>query len=239
MTVRVVKAKDALERALVETAQAIFSVCKSKSSSDPLTIGLCGGRSVVGLLGALRDEAHNQPKDLLSRIHFFMVDERLVPLTDERSNFGGLKAQLFDRLIGERAISENQLHPFDPDPSQSDYGCAEYMGELEGFGGAFTVSVLGVGEDGHIAGLFPGHPSLASQERGFLTFHDSPKPPPDRMTASRPLLEASELAVVLLLGEGKREAWNAFNQSESSVVTCPALIAKGARQCLVVTDLAS
>lgn len=239
MTVRVVKAKDALERALVETAQAIFSVCKSKSSSDPLTIGLCGGRSVVGLLGALRDEAHNQPKDLLSRIHFFMVDERLVPLTDERSNFGGLKAQLFDRLIGERAISENQLHPFDPDPSQSDYGCAEYMGELEGFGGAFTVSVLGVGEDGHIAGLFPGHPSLASQERGFLTFHDSPKPPPDRMTASKPLLEASELAVVLLLGAGKREAWNAFNQSESSVVTCPALIAKGARQCLVVTDLAS
>jgi len=239
MTVKVIKAKDALERALVEAAQAIFSVCRSKTPSDPLTIGLCGGRSVVGLLRALRDEAHNQPKDLLSRIQFFMVDERLVPLTDERSNFGGLKAQLFDRLVGEGAISENQLHPFNPDPSKSDYGCAEYMRELEGFGGVFTVTVVGVGEDGHIAGLFPRHPSLARQEMGFLTFHDSPKPPPDRMTASRPLVEASDLAVVLLLGEGKRDAWNAFNQSESSVISCPALIAKGARECLVVTDLAS
>jgi 6-phosphogluconolactonase len=237
MAMNVVAANGTLDKALIETAQAIFAVCKAKKPSEPLTIGLCGGRSVVGLLGALHQESHNQPKDILGRLQFFMVDERLVPLTDEQSNYGGLKKLLFDRLISESVIAEDQLHPFVPDPSLADYGCAAYMRELEEYGGAFTVAVVGVGEDGHIAGLFPGHKTLEHQEHGFLTFHDSPKPPPDRMTASRPLLEASELAVVLLLGEGKRGAWTAFNRPESSVAACPALIAKGARSCLVVTDL--
>ena len=238
MTVSIVQAKGDLEGALKATAREIFAVFKTKRTEEHLTIGLCGGRSVVGLLGALLNESHDQPKDLLARIHFFMVDERLVPLTDEQSNYGGLKNLLFDRLVSEGAISAEQLHPFDPNPSLSDYGCAGYLGELIKFGGSFTVAVVGVGEDGHIAGLFPGHPSLKNPLRGFLAFHDSPKPPADRMTASVPLIESAELVVALLLGEGKRDAWNAFNASQSTVTTCPALIAKAAHSCLVVTDLA-
>lgn len=238
MTVNIVQAKGALEGALKETARKIFAVFKTKRSEESLTIGLCGGRSVVGLLGALLEESHNQPKDLLARIHFFMVDERLVPLTDEQSNYGGLRKLLFDRLVSEGAISVEQLHPFDPNPSLSDYGCAGYMGELIKFGGSFTVVVVGVGEDGHIAGLFPGHPSLNNPLKGFLAFHDSPKPPAGRMTASAPLIESADLAVALLLGEGKRDAWSAFNAAQSTVATCPALLAKAARSCFVVTDLA-
>lgn len=237
MNVSVVQAEKDLTGALRETACRIFSVLKARRSEEPLTIGLCGGRSVVGLLAALLEESHHQPKELLGRIHFFMVDERLVPLTDEQSNFGGLKKLLFDRLVSEGAISLEQLHPFNPQSSLSDYGCADYMRELNSFGGSFTVAVVGVGEDGHIAGLFPGHASLHDSTRGFLTFHDSPKPPADRMTASVPLITGSDLCVVLLLGEGKRDAWEAFNASQSTVATCPALMTKAARSCLVVTDL--
>ena len=237
MTTSVIRAQGNLDGALRQVAQKIFAVCKAKGSHEPLVVGLCGGRSVVGLLGALHAESANQPRDLLGRIQFFMVDERLVPLTDEQSNYGGLKRLLFDSLVSEGAISASQLHPFVTEPSQSDYGCGAYEKELHSFGGKFTVVVLGVGEDGHIAGLFPHHPVLREEGDTFLHFHDSPKPPADRMTASSSLITGSELSVVLALGEAKRSAWQAFNNNSVAVEACPSKLAGAAGECLVVTDL--
>jgi 6-phosphogluconolactonase len=97
--------------------------------------------------------------------------------------------------------------------------------------------VVGVGEDGHIAGLFPHHPALAEKGEVFVYFHDSPKPPADRMSASAPLITGAELSVVLLFGEGKRAAWNAFNDNSVAVEACPSKLARKAKECLVVTDL--
>lgn len=237
MTTSVIRAHGNLAGALRQVAQKIFAVCKAKGAHEPLVVGLCGGRSVVGLLGALHAESANQPRDLLGRIQFFMVDERLVPLSDEQSNYGGLKRLLFDSLVSEGAISEKQLHPFVTDPSRSDYGCGAYEKELSSFGGKFTVVVLGVGEDGHIAGLFPHHPALQGTGSTFLHFHDSPKPPADRMTASSSLITGSEMSVVLALGEAKRSAWHAFNDNSVAVEACPSKLARAAGECLVVTDL--
>lgn len=227
----------AIDAALREAARRIFVALKSQPQEAPLTIGLCGGRSVVGLLSALEQESHDQPRDLLARVQFFMVDERLVPLSDEQSNFGGLKKLLFDKLVSEGAISASQLHPFIPDSSAPDYGCAAYLKELERFGGRFTVVVLGVGEDGHVAGLFPSHPALNETARGFFPFFDSPKPPPARMTAGKALVTSADLSLVLLLGEGKRAAWATFSAAAVPPSQCPALLATGARQCVVITDL--
>lgn len=237
MTPEIIKAGGALEAALREAAQRIFAVLKAQPSGAPLTVGLCGGRSVVGLLSALEQESHKQPQDLLTRVQFFMVDERLVPLTDDQSNYGGLKKLLFDKLTAEKTISESQLHPFVPDSSAPDFGCAAYGAELGRFGGRFTVVVLGVGEDGHVAGLFPRHPVLERLEPAFFSFMDSPKPPPARMTAGKALITGASLSMVLLLGEGKRDAWTVFRAGAASPSECPALLAREARGCIVVTDL--
>jgi 6-phosphogluconolactonase len=166
-----------------------------------------------------------------------MVDERLVPLTDEQSNYGGLNRLLFDKLVGQGVISNAQLHPFVTDTSQSDFGCGSYRDELRSIGGKFTVVVLGVGEDGHIAGLFPHHPALAEKGDTFVHFHDSPKPPADRMSASPALITGAELSVILAFGEGKRIAWNAFNDNSVAIEACPSKLALKTRECLVVTDL--
>lgn len=237
MAPTIIKARENLDDALRQVARGIFEVCKGKSASEPLVIGLCGGRSVVGLLGALEKESINQPKDLLGRIQFFMVDERLVPLTDEQSNYGGLKRLLFDALIERKAISESQLHPFVTNAAAKDFGCAGYVDELGRFGGTFTVVVLGVGEDGHIAGLFPHHQSLREGAKTFLHFHDSPKPPADRMSASPALITSADLSVVLALGEAKRAAWDAFKSVSVPVEECPAKLALKAGACVVVSDL--
>ena len=99
MAIEVIEANGALDAALCKVARTIFSVLKARDKNEPLVIGVCGGRSIVGLLTSLKNEAVDQPKDLMERVHFFMVDERLVPLANEQSNFGGLQRLLFDELV--------------------------------------------------------------------------------------------------------------------------------------------
>lgn len=228
-----------LSQQIEYSVSAIFEVLAALPKEAPLAIGLCGGRSVVGVLQELVRASVTQPQELMQRLHFFMVDERIVPLTDPDSNFGGLKRQLFDQLIAQGLIRENQLHPFSASLDDAPQRCEEYYRELEGFGGSFSVVVLGVGEDGHIAGLFPRHPVLGQSTTGFACFFDSPKPPPARMTATRALIEKSSLAVLLALGEGKRQAWVDFNDTHSSVQDCPARMVKEIGEYLIVTDLAA
>jgi 6-phosphogluconolactonase len=167
-----------------------------------------------------------------------MVDERLVPITDPDSNFGGLQRSLFNELIELGAISAEQLHPLRVErPEQGAQACESYLKELKGLAGAFSVVILGMGEDGHIAGLFPRHPALSQRGDQFISFHDSPKPPPDRMTASRDLITKANLSVLLAIGEAKLEAWNRLNTAGTTIEECPAMLALEARRCLVVTDL--
>ena len=237
MSVQTINAAGSIADSLREVARQIFETLRAQATDAPLTVGLCGGRSVVGLLSALEQESQAQPGDLLQRVHFFMVDERLVSLTDEQSNYGGLKKLLFDQLVTQGTIRSQQLHPFAPDTTLPDWGCSAYGEELKRYGGRFTVVVLGVGEDGHIAGLFPNHQVLREDTKGFFTFLDSPKPPPARMTAGKQLIVDSDLSVVLILGEGKRSAWETFRVGKASISDCPALIATHAKRCIVVTDL--
>lgn len=238
MGVEMIRAGASLEDALQAAAKAMFEVLKAQPAEAPLVVGLCGGRSVVGLLKALEAESALQPPELLGRVQFFMVDERLVPLTDEQSNYGGLHRLLFAKLVQDGVLREDQLHPFHPDTSSIDSGCGRYTVELRRFGGTFTLVVLGVGEDGHIAGLFPNHPTLTERDPAFFSFFDSPKPPPARMTAGPALIEGAQASVVLLLGEGKRQAWNTFRAGVASSDECPALLATRVPRCIVVTDLA-
>ena len=204
---------------------------------DQVVLGLCGGRSVVGILEALRDLKGQEVSIALEKVHFFMVDERLVPLTDEYSNFGGLQRLLFADLLERELIKSSQLHPFNPKPDQPDHGTSEYMRELHRFGGKFDAIVLGMGEDGHVAGLFPNHPVLQRTERQFFSFYDSPKLPPARMTASVPLLTDARLAFLLATGEGKRAAYARYNDDKTPFEECPSRLVKGCAEVIIVTDL--
>jgi 6-phosphogluconolactonase len=173
----------------------------------------------------------------MARVNFFMVDERIVPLSSPDSNFGGLHTSLFKHLIDEGVLSATQLHPFEASAENVSVRCAEYMRELSNFGSTFSVVVLGVGEDGHVAGLFPEHPVLKKSGQGFEYFFDSPKPPAARMTASRDLVTSASLGVVLALGEGKRSAWEAFQDKSVLESRCPVKMTLGMKRCVVVTDL--
>ncbi|MBI2138298.1 6-phosphogluconolactonase [Candidatus Woesearchaeota archaeon] len=199
---------------------------------DKVVIGLCGGTSVAGiytLLGKM---------DLpWEKTHFFMADERFVPLEDRESNFRLASEHLFRQLLQRQKIRENQIHPFRFQAKHPDLCLIHYIEDIKKAGGKYDIVVLSSGEDGHIAALYPSHHSIKSQAALFIVMDDSPKMPKMRMTASRKLLSGAKSAILLFFGEGKREAFKKFNDKNVSVEECPAKLVEVVPRAFVVTDL--
>lgn len=210
-----------------------LELAKTKSH---INLALPGGRSVLGLLEAITVPGLISG-EVWRKLHFFMVDERLVPIRDPQSNFSVLRQALFDEILGRDLILEAQVHPFHYDAQAKDLGLGAYGEELRRFGGCFDVVVLGVGEDGHVAALFPGHPAL--EARGlFVSFNDSPKPPAGRMSATRALIAKAQFGLGLCIGEGKKGALKNYVNPTGVEELCPAKILDRLPTAAMLTDIA-
>ena len=131
-----------------------------------------------------------------SRWHVFFGDERHVPLDDPRSNYFNARESLLDHV----PIPAGQIHPL----TDAD----QYEGLLRAFFGEaprFDLLMLGMGDDGHTASLFPGSVSLLESERWVIA-------PPDvvmdmsRLTLTLPALDAAKRTVFLVAGAAKADA---------------------------------
>lgn len=181
-------------KAPVETAAELLSGWLSEASRARL--GVAGG-SVTAALPVLRAKLGDERwRSLL----FTWVDERVVPVSSSDSNRGALERS--GVLDGGPTALAMVL-----DAEDGAAACARFGREfLREFGGSLDVALLGMGEDGHVASLFPGHALL---DAGGVVAHltDSPKPPPARVTLTVPVLSRLETKrLVLAMGEGKRAA---------------------------------
>jgi 6-phosphogluconolactonase len=168
-----------------------------------------------------------------SRIALTWVDERCVPEAAEDSNRGAARrAGLLDCGEDARATpAPARVLPLFEDGETPAEAVARVESRLGAeLGGQLDVLLLGMGADGHVASLFPGRPVPAEVRVAHVA--DSPKPPADRITLTRPLLETARHAVLLATGEAKREAL------ERLLAGDPTLPAQGLAGLVVVTDLA-
>lgn len=137
--------------------------------------------------------------------HVFWVDERWVPLSSPDSNFGVARKLLFSHVM----ISGERLHTVDNSQSPDDTAQAyesEIKRTLSVEAGAlprFDMVLLGLGEDGHTASLFPGHPTLRESRRWVVPVFNAPKPPPVRLTMTLPVINAARRVVFVAAGSGK------------------------------------
>jgi 6-phosphogluconolactonase len=128
-----------------------------------------------------------------SDIHFWFADERCVDPDDPESNYR-LVRETLDAPGATIHRAQGELGP--------EAGAAAYAAELRDV--VLDVALLGMGPDGHTASLFPGHQELRA-EGIAIGVHDSPKPPPERITLTLPYLGESRRLVLLVTGSVKAE----------------------------------
>jgi 6-phosphogluconolactonase len=163
---------------------------------------LSGGSTPRALYAALADT-----DSAWADWRLYFTDERCLPPGDPDRNDTMARAVWLDRV----PIGDEQVHEI-PAELGPEKGAAAYAEILHGVG-QFDVVLLGLGEDGHTASLFPGHAlGDATDAPGALGVTNAPKYPPERVSMSANRLSHSRAAFVIVSGEGKRDAVRRFYQ---------------------------
>lgn len=221
---------------VAKVIEILTSLLMEADPQRKLHIVLTGGGAGLSITSQLREVAKKIPTQTWSNTHFWWGDERFVESASlDRNDFG------IETILGEFYLESNIHRVAAADQVHNAIESADdYKRELINFGSAgfpprFALVILGVGPDGHIASLFPGRPELDSQMVAMPVF-EAPKPPPTRVTMSFPTLNNSQLTLLLVGGEEKREALMAILDPAGHVEITPARGIQ-AEELYAITDL--
>lgn len=197
---------DILARATA--ARFLLALADAQSLRHPVHVALSGGTIGTQVLAQIGRS------DLLgmvdfSGVHLWWIDERFVPAGDPDRNEG----QAGEALLARLPIPEENIHrmPASDHVKDVETAAAAYADELSGFAAEgqrapqFDLVLLGMGPDGHIASLFPGHGTVAITDRATIAVHHSPKPPPERISLALPVLNNARQVWLVVAGAGKAE----------------------------------
>jgi 6-phosphogluconolactonase len=181
-----------------------------RTTKLPYTVALSGGRIARTFYQETTRQIEANPaafKDVFARTHFFWADERCVPPTDPESNFGVARDLLFEPL----KIPSSQIHRVrgeEPEP----VALREALREISSVAAvshgqpALDLVFLGMGEDGHVASLFPEEPETMAHDPAIYRAVTAVKPPPRRITLGYGPIWVATRVWVLVSGAGKEEA---------------------------------
>jgi 6-phosphogluconolactonase len=187
-----------LEFTVLETAEEVAAAAAGEIAA---AIGSGAARTVVLAGGSTPRRAYELLADIpgvaWGRVTILFGDERCVPANHIDSNYRMAREALLDRV----APATVHRMPAELGPDEG----AELYSAVVASLAPLDFVLLGVGEDGHTASLFPGHPALNA--KGWaLGIRDSPKPPPERVTLTLPVLRAARRVLILATGAGKADA---------------------------------
>ena len=185
-------------------ARLVTALLDAQSQGREPHVSLTGGSMGSAIIASLAAAPGRGAVDW-STVSVWWGDERYLPAGDADRNDTQNDAAGLDRL----GLDPARVHRVaGPDTSGSAEASAqEYAAELRASGGGeFDVMILGVGPDGHVASLFPGHPAQLTSGALTVAVHDSPKPPPDRVSLTLECLNRSERVWFLVAGADKAQA---------------------------------
>ncbi|XP_008810711.2 probable 6-phosphogluconolactonase 4, chloroplastic [Phoenix dactylifera] len=210
------------QRVLVSETEGELAVALAKYTAElsdkyarergAFTVVLSGGY-LIHNIRKLVESPYKESVDW-AKWHVFWVDERVVKKDHVDSNY----KLAYDGFLSKVPIPPSQVYSInDSLPAEGaadDYeACLKQLvktGVLEvsastGFP-RFDLMLLGMGPDGHLASLFPGHPLLKENQRWVTYIKDSPKPPPQRITFTFPVIDASAYIAMVVVGSGEVDA---------------------------------
>ena len=190
----VLPSADALERAA--TDKILLAAQRAIARGGAFHIVLAGGGTPRRIYSALSQSAADW-----SRWHVWFGDERCLPADAAERN----SRMAADAWLVRVPIPPAQVHAI-PAELGATAAAAAYARTLAGRDD-FDLVLLGLGEDGHTASLFPGQDwGTTNAAPDVLAVFDAPKPPPERVSLSAHRLSATRELVFLVSGAGKRQA---------------------------------
>jgi 6-phosphogluconolactonase len=191
------------------------AIARTVERTGRCRIGLSGGSSPAPLYAYLR---HNLPEQLYNQLLVTWVDERHLPLaesdkpTDWRRFHADSNLRLaYEHWLAHVPLPSERVLPMSLGGDLKAETLRFGRAFLDHFQGGLDVAILGAGPDGHVASIFPDHPGLEVSDVCFAV-HDSPKPPPQRITLGFPVLRAVGYTALLATGGAKsevlRRAWH-------------------------------
>lgn len=203
---RVIVHSDSVALAGAVAARFITKMVDILDEQDQANIVLEGGRVGINVLASINSSPARDSIDW-SRVHIWWSDERWLPSGDPERNETKARAELLDDLD----IPAGNIHatPASDSGLSLDEAAASYLADLKASAPEgeelprFDITFLGVGPDGHTASLFPGRSEVLERELLILAVRDSPKPPPERLTMTRPAINSSQRVWIVMAGEEK------------------------------------
>ena len=210
---QVVVHPDAAAVAEVTAARLLVTLVDHQSVRTPLHVVLTGGSVGIAVLAAVRRSPARDVVDW-SEVHLWWGDERFLPTGHADRNETQARTALLDDLGA--ALPARNVHPV-PAPGSVGVATAEdaavaYAAELETYAPSgspgpavprFDVVLLGMGPDGHVASLFPGHPTETASGATTVAVRDAPKPPPERVSLTNEAICAAEAVWIVVAGAEK------------------------------------
>jgi len=191
-------------------ARLAVRLLDAQAAHGHASVVLTGGRIAARIFSALRDSPVRDSVNW-SRVDVWWGDERFLPAGDPERNDTQARAALLDALPLDPARVHPMPAPDGPDGDDPEAAARRYAAELAasaGPGGVtlprFDVLMLGVGEDGHVASVFPGHP--VDETGPVSAVRDSPKPPPTRTTLTLAAINTADEVWLLASGAAKSDA---------------------------------
>ncbi|GAV78756.1 Glucosamine_iso domain-containing protein, partial [Cephalotus follicularis] len=208
--VKVNESLDELSTDLVEYIAELSDA--SVKERGVFAVALSGG-SLIGLLGKLCEAPYNKTVDW-AKWYIFWADERVVAKSHADSNYKLAK----DGFLSKVPIVPSHVHSIN-DSVSADASADEYefvirqlvktrivdVSEINDCP-KFDLILLGMGCDGHVASLFPDHPVLEEKDEWVTFITDSPKPPPERITFTFPVINSASNVAIVVTGDSKAEA---------------------------------
>lgn len=237
-TPRLMVASTAAETAQRAAKRFLRIVRTELRQRDLVHLCLTGGTMGIAVLREIAEHPDAEGLDW-SRLHFWWGDERFVAADHDDRNALQARRALLDRVpvpaqnIHEMAASDAGL--------TLDEAAAAYAAELAAFGSdelswpVLSLCFLGMGPDGHIASLFPGRAELAERDAAALPVRNSPKPPPERVTLTLPVINTAERIWLVVGGVDKAPALQRLLEAGASEQT-PASLARGVHETLIFAD---
>jgi 6-phosphogluconolactonase len=216
-------------------ARLVTKLVDAQAAGRVPAIVLTGGGTGTGVLAAIHDSPARDAVDW-RRVEIFWGDERFVAADSDDRNEKGAREALLDKV----PVDPARVHAMAPLGGEFgddvDAAAAAYAEIVDRFD-RFDVVMLGVGEEGHVASIFPDSPAV-HDDRSVVAVRNCPKPPPTRVSLTLPTIRRATEVWLMTAGEGKAGAI-AMALGGAGEVQLPAAGAVGTARTLYLLDTAA